>query len=283
MADAGLSQFSPTLQKKIKDSMTEPIAPTKVPVSEQRDTPGTNLSGNWSKKRQAALAKINAAILAANEQEKPALNAYQDTGLLAPPPSLATPAQKEEAKAQIAAQAANDRYQEEQKSKLSKEQEAILKAQEKLLGEEEAKRLREEQEQQAARSQLVKGAERTLKNAQGIVHGADVRIGSVPQPGGIAVPLILLLLFFFILIQVNGSSRLGHLWRVITGAERLGNVDLTVTGPGPGSVDTGRPTVNEPTESHPATTTGQGGEQSFSVGLYPILPANGVFALNGMY
>jgi len=83
----------------------------------------------------------------------------------------------------------------------------IDKAQANLLGEEEARRIKAEEEAEA--------------------NKADMSIGNVPTPGSIAFPLILLLLLFFILIQIGGYSRLGWLWLVLTGNAAVGSTKNT--------------------------------------------------------
>ncbi len=168
----------------------------------------------------------------------------------APPPPALTKEQKQERAAQLEAARLNDDYQ----KKLSKDQEAILKQQEALLGKEEADKLRAEQLQEANKAAAIKAGQKALKNAGQIVHGADVRVGAIPTPGSIITPLILLLLFFFILVQINGYSRVQWFWQVITGASRVGTSAATpavtsVGGPG-GTI-----------------TVGQGGEQPFSPGV----------------
>jgi len=152
---------------------------------------------------------------------------------------------------------------------LSDEQEAILAAQEKLLGKQEADKLRQEQEREAAKSQALKAAESALKSGQQIVHGADVRIGSIPQPGSIIFPLVMLLICFFILLAVNGNSRLAWLWLVVTGNAY----------------------VSDTAQQQPATTqTGQGGgsrQQSVIAAASPTLVAAALagaqrYSSNGM-
>lgn len=229
---------SPELEARLNANATEPRAAT-------------------STRRKTALAKINAAILAANERQTAQVPESQ---------KLTTPG---------STLPLNEEKKAPPPPKLTKDQEAILKAQEKLLGKEEAARLRKEQEDQAAKSKFLKASESTLKNAGKIVHGADARIGSVPTPGSIAFPLILLLLFFFILIQVAGYSRLGWLWLVLTGNARMSSYSHTNT-------NAGVPVVApEVPENQPATaTTGGGASQSGALAVYyPILPANGVFRL----
>ncbi len=138
--------------------------------------------------------------------------------------------------------------------KLSKDQEAILKQQEALLGKEAADKLRAEQLQEANKAKAIKAGQKALKNAGNVVHGADVKIGAIATPGSILTPLVLLLLFFFVLVQINGYTRIQWFWQVITGASRVGTTAATpavtsVGGPG-GTV-----------------TVGQGGEQPFSPGV----------------
>lgn len=242
---------SPELEAKLNANATQPMEPT------GEDAPR-------STRRQKAMATINAAILASQEQAQ-----QTNTTAPAPPPEL-TPGQA----LFLKEQRAQRQEEEAKKVRLSKEQEQILAAQEKLLGKEEAKRLRKEQEDKNNRHALVKAAGRTWRNASRILHGADLSIGSLPSPGGIAFPLILLLLFFFLLIQVNGNSRVGWLWQVLTKNASVGTGYLGQAG----NVDTGIPV---PTDG-PVQQTGQGGELP-QVTSYPMLPANGVYAVNGMY
>jgi hypothetical protein len=192
-----------------------------------------------------------------------------DAAILAAQPKDATPS--EQIMAPGATLPITQATQKQETPKLTPEQEDILKAQEKLLGEEEAKRLREEQEQEAAKSQVVKSGEKAVKSAGKIIHGADVRIGNIPQPGSIAFPLTLLLLCFFILIQVNGFSRLGWLWMVIT---RNAAVSTTQTVP------------SLPTPPPGGGAVGSGGSSSGASNsivdtliAMPSLPSNGVFRL----
>lgn len=233
---------SPELEAKLNANATEPMRSTR---------------------RQRSLAVIQAAIASAKAPPDE-VSEQADTeaagGLIspeiAPPPSAATKEQKEEAKARIEA----DR-------ELSKRQEDILKAQEKLLGKEEADRLRKEQEAEAAKSAALKAGEKAIKTSGKIVHGADVRIGSIPQPGSIVFPLVVLLLLFFLIVPVNGQTRLGWLWAVLTGNAYVG--------------DPVRPAQTETPENQPQET-GQGGSQTPFVPLVKV-PANGVYTPVGGY
>ncbi len=53
-------------------------------------------------------------------------------------------------------------------------------------------------------------------------RGATAQLGRIPTPGSIILPLIALLVFFFMLIPVNGHTRFVWLWLVLTG-----NADIT--------------------------------------------------------
>ena len=47
------------------------------------------------------------------------------------------------------------------------------------------------------------------------------RLGNIPTPGGVWVPIGLLLFFFLILIPVNGHTRIRWLWNVFVGSSSL--------------------------------------------------------------
>lgn len=56
-----------------------------------------------------------------------------------------------------------------------------------------------------------------FQSARSIVRDVGIRLENVPTPGSIMLPLILLLVFFFFLVPVNGSTRFTWLWLVISG------------------------------------------------------------------
>ena len=238
--------ISPELAAKLNANATEPMVET-------------------SARRQRAMATINAAILKSQQppEEKPKQANAAGDALQKLTPDEA-------------------RFLDEQRKQeihLTKKQEDILAAQKRLLGEEEAKRLRKEQEQEAAKSQFVKSGEAAIKKSQEIVHGADVRIGSLPQPGSIVFPLVVLLLLFFILIQVGGYSRIQWLWLVLSGQAQVGTALMTVTPEGPPE--------NNPSPFSPGGTLsgGLGGETDLLSNLQvrPFLPPNGMYPVNGVY
>lgn len=100
---------------------------------------------------------------------------------------------------------------------LTKEQKAAQKEEEKqqkaTLSEQE--RLELARLQQETRVQGL--ASSALQQAGNIWRNTKVRLGDIPQPGSILLPLAILLLGFFILIPVNGHSRLVWLWLTLSG------------------------------------------------------------------
>lgn len=105
-----------------------------------------------------------------------------------------------------------------EQKKERKEQEKIRQAQENMLGKEEAERIAEEQRKQREREQTLIGlADKALQASKGAASSAGVRIANMPTLGGIMFPLILLILFGFILITYGTHTRFQWLWLVLTG------------------------------------------------------------------
>lgn len=77
----------------------------------------------------------------------------------------------------------------------------------------------QEQEQRGA---FQASAGRTTGAISGILNGAGVRLGSLPTPGSLMLPLVILLVFFMLLLPVNGHTRFTWLWMVITGDAMIG-------------------------------------------------------------
>jgi len=101
---------------------------------------------------------------------------------------------------------------------LTKDQQKIQQAQADMLGKEAAAALAKEQADQRAREQTLIGqAEKLLNKSKAAAGSAGGQIAKLPTPGNLALPLVLLALFFFILLQFNGNTRLQWLWLVVTG------------------------------------------------------------------
>lgn len=69
--------------------------------------------------------------------------------------------------------------------------------------------------------------QRMRRNLRANALRANRRIGGIPTPGGIAVPLGLLLFFWLILIPVNGHTRLRWLWNSFFGFSALSHTETT--------------------------------------------------------
>jgi hypothetical protein len=117
---------------------------------------------------------------------------------------------------------------------LTADEQQIKDAQEDLLGEEEAEQQRAEIDEEIARQQTTIGKIGNLKNQASEKYGDYLRAGNqyvsgLPTPGGIATPLIILIIFLFILIQIGGHTRLQWLWLVLTNNAFVGGGSNTST------------------------------------------------------
>lgn len=125
----------------------------------------------------------------------------------------------------------------------TEEEAKVRKAQEDLLGKENAERLREEQRKEEERRRTLLGiVENVAGNARESGGKVASRLAGLPTPGSLWFPLVLLLIFFFILITYNGHTRLVWAWLVLTN-----NAGFNLGGQGQvtpqQSGDTGEPTV----------------------------------------
>jgi hypothetical protein len=115
------------------------------------------------------------------------------------------------------------------------DQEKIRKAQEDMLGEEQAKALAEEQRKQEERNKTLIGvADNLLKSSKSKASAVGTKVGNLPTPGNITVPLTLLVLFFFILITYAGHTRLQWIWLTLTGNAYVSGSEQTSSNTGTG-------------------------------------------------
>jgi len=165
--------------------------------------------------RAGAMNTIDTALTQAHagpNQGKVITGPAQDTDLLAPPPPLGS---------------ANPYADKKQLTPEEKKQEAeaarIRKHQEGLLGKEQAEALEEARRKEEERRKSLLGlSDKALEQFGKGKEAAQVKIANVPTPGDIWFPLMLLILFFFILILYNGHTRLQWLWLVLTGNAGVG-------------------------------------------------------------
>lgn len=201
-------------------------------------------------KHENDMAVINAAILNA---QKPATPGAAPAIANDPRASLNIPDISEGQARFLKEQRGFLSLESEEKRKVRIEQERrqrdIYEAQVKIIGKEEADRKQAEAEEAARKSRQWANVKAIARETKDAVHGADVRLGRIPTPGSVAFPLLVLLIAFFFLIQVNGYTRAGWLWLVLIGqAKAQGTIK---TGSEPFQAKGGGP----PVEQAPITYT----------------------------
>lgn len=106
------------------------------------------------------------------------------------------------------------------KESKSSERQALDDALENIQAEHDA--INEIEEEQHIQEQSIGTASRNLIDAvKKIGKGTSITLEKLPTPGSIVLPLILLLVFFMILIPINGKSRIAWLWLVVTGNAQI--------------------------------------------------------------
>ncbi len=91
---------------------------------------------------------------------------------------------------------------------------------EKLIDEAIKERERQEQER---KDKFKTSANNVVDKFGQVWRGATVQLGRIPTPGSIILPLVVLLVFFFMLLPVNGHTRFVWLWLVLTGNANIGD------------------------------------------------------------
>lgn len=93
--------------------------------------------------------------------------------------------------------------------------------------------------EQAEKDAFKQNANATVRAAQNIVREGGARLGSIPTPGGLALPISILLFFFFLLVPVNGHTRLTWLWLVLSGNASVSSAGLVTPGASSSGGETG--------------------------------------------
>ena len=108
-------------------------------------------------------------------------------------------------------------------------------------------------------------ANATVDAVQRIARNTGVTIEKIPSPGSVMLPLLVLLIFVFLLLPVNGHTRLVWLWLVITGNASTGGAaqspifsELAINAPP--IINPGQSTSNAPPIINP-------GQQASAAGL----------------
>ncbi len=93
---------------------------------------------------------------------------------------------------------------------------------------------------------------RGATSAWGAVNSVKNGIGNIAMPGGLALPIITLLVLFLLIVQVNGKSRFSWLWLVLTN-----NAFVDTNPSNPGNADnSGSSTTSNGAGSNFGTTPG---------------------------
>lgn len=97
------------------------------------------------------------------------------------------------------------------------------KAEQEKIAKEQDAALRQQLATEKAEEDAFKASARaTVQGAKNIVRGTGVTLGNLPQPGSIVLPLVVLIVFFLLLIPVNGHTRFVWLWMVLSGNAVIG-------------------------------------------------------------
>lgn len=107
---------------------------------------------------------------------------------------------------------------------------------------EEAARLLQQQKHNSLVKQKLLETGRSAGQA---INSVQNGLGDIPAPGGLAVPLIVLMVFLMVLIKINGHTRLTWLWLVLSRNAAVQNVS------GGASMGTGLSGADEVTTLNP--------------------------------
>jgi hypothetical protein len=107
--------------------------------------------------------------------------------------------------------------------------------QEKLLRDQDAAAKQQLATEKAEEDAFKSSARATVQGAKKIVRNTGVTLGNLPQPGSIVLPLVVLIVFFLLLIPVNGHTRFVWLWMVLSGNATIGQSSPNGSGGSGGS------------------------------------------------
>ena len=137
---------------------------------------------------------------------------------------------------------------------------AQKQAEKKIKEEEKAQKKAEEESQASIQQQIAQREEAEDKlseqaqNAMAMLSdlwkSTQSALGNIPTYGSILFPLSILLVFFFLLLPVNGHTRAVWLWLVITGQASIAPVGGVASG------DFGTPSTAPATDTTQPTNVG---------------------------
>ena len=115
---------------------------------------------------------------------------------------------------------------------LTSDQKRFIDAQRQAQTDEEKQAQNLANEQRANEDAFVTSSNATVSALQQIAKGTGVSLAGLPTPGSILLPLVILLVFFFLLLPVNGHTRLVWLWLTLTGNAEIGQDSTSSSGAG---------------------------------------------------
>jgi len=125
-------------------------------------------------------------------------------------------------------------------------------------------------QRQKEKDVFQQNASATVDAVQRIARNTGVTIERLPSPGSVMLPLLVLLIFVFLLLPVNGHTRLVWLWLVVTGNASTGGAaqapifsELSINAPP--IINPGQSTSNAP----PIINPGQAASLSFAGNEHP--------------
>lgn len=174
-----------------------------------------------SSARDLNMAKIEANVAELEEESQEEIDASQPE--IANKKELST--QRQIARLEKALEIAKSQV---VKSKLREEieQAKIRKAEEDKRKQEELETYQRLKESSQIAGNIVSGVTGTTANigskAKDLADSTTSTLATVSTPGSIFLPIALLLLFFFLIIPVNGKTRAQWLWMALFGQARIG-------------------------------------------------------------
>lgn len=162
--------------------------------------------------------------------------------------------------------------------KLTADEKRYIDAQRQAQSDIERQAEKDATQQQERESAFDRSANATVNAAGGILRGTGLTLASLPTPGDLILPLGILLVFFFLLLPVNGHTRLVWIWLVLTGnaeiQQQSGSTSSSSTNNGANNFGGGAGGSFAPssTGSSPINSNGSTSNSSGNSALTPLVP-----------
>lgn len=165
-------------------------------------------------------------------------------------------------------------------------QRQILQDRKQAVHEEETALKQEAREEQAREDKFQQLAKTGVSAASNVVKGTGIKLAGIPTPGGILFPLVVLLVFFFLLVPVSGHTRAVWLWMVLSGNAQVGQPTghTEFTNEATGSVNNGSNSNQNNNNGSGNNNNGTGLNQSIvtpSVTPGTLIPASSFTGVEG--